>query len=571
MTTTATRKPRALREDSEAMQLAVEELMLEAYEARDDAKKFFEFVMRSEDTQEPIVLAPHQRVFIDFMLAHRKAVAMLPIDHSKTFGVSALVLHMLGKNPRLRGGYVSAAEDQAKKPLDLVKRYIEQSSELRLVFPKLRRSPNYSDDWNEHAIVVDRPYGIRDPSLAAFGLDSKKITGSRWDFAVIDDSLNDENVSTPEQRDKVDRRLQKDIESRVDPRRGVVWYVNTARHLEDAVQKRVEKWPTIIMRVDGSIQIRNAPGWDSDDIRPADDLPAEDPNATYRLVAHGEDPENRIPLWPERWPVEAIEERRRDWLPEVFAQNLMNYPISDAASLCKQAYLDKCIKVAQALGVEGFAAQKSDVQVKDLKTDAYLIGPLDVLVFMGVDLAVSKASKAGETAIFVFAVFPRAIRVPLWIESGKWGASEIESKVFACIERYRPAAVAVENVAAQELFRQILAERQEELVQKDLRAPIKPFTTDKKKHDPFYGLPSLFAEMNNGLWAIPNQHGIVRPELRKWMNQCLSYTPADHTGDVLMASYFASEIAKKFGAIARARTPRDAKQGPGIAATLMAR
>ena len=348
----------------------VEELLLEAQHARSDAKAFFEFVMRAEDTQAALTLAPHQRVFIDFLLAHRRAVVLLPIDHSKTFGCAALILWLLGNNPKLRGAIVSAAEDQAKKPLDLVKKYIEQSDDLRLVFPELRRSPRVSDDWNEGAITIDRPFGIRDPTLSAFGVDSKKIVGSRWDFAVVDDSLNDENVASPEGRDKVHRRLQKDIESRVDPRHGRIWYVNTARHLEDSVQRHAETWPTLIMRVDGTIQIKNTT-WDSPDIRPADDLPGDDPNATYRLVAHmPADNDNSVPLWPERWPVEVIEERRRDWLPEVFAQNLMNLPLSDAASLCKQAYIDKGLEVGRLLGIRGFTydvGELSRLEIRDVR------------------------------------------------------------------------------------------------------------------------------------------------------------------------------------------------------------
>lgn len=552
--------------DEETAQLVVEEIAFEAEEARSDPTAFLEFVMRAEQTQERLITAPHQRVFFEFVEQYRHCVVLLPIDHSKTFCSATLAMQILGQNPSARGAIVSAAEAQAKKPLDMVRSYIEQSDDLHLVFPNLRRSQRAGDPWNETAMTVERPFGIRDPSLVARGIDSKQILGSRWDFAIIDDILNDENVATPEARDKMFRLLQKDVFGRVDAKKGRIIFINTARHLEDAVQRMAEVWPTLTMRVDGTILIKNAPDFDSVHIRPADDKPADDPTAEYRLVAHDfiggvyqVDNDNDVPLWPERWPKEEIEKRRTGpeaWLPEVFAQNLMNIPISDTSALCKQAYLDRALEMGRLLKVTGFAWDRSEVQIGDWKNPAQPFAKgLAFHVFTGVDLAVSKQSKAGESCVFSFAIFPHQIRVPLWIDHGKWGAKEIEQKLFDHIIRYQPSGVAVENVAAQELFRQVLVERQDELLKKSARAPIKPFTTDAKKHDPFFGVPALFAEFANGLWAIPNDRGQVRPEVRKWMNQCLQYSPSDHTGDLLMSQYFASELAKKFGALSRIKGP----------------
>jgi len=58
-------------EDQEAL---LEEALLVADACRDDPCAFFEFALVEERTQSPIVVAPHQRVMVDFLLAHPRAV-----------------------------------------------------------------------------------------------------------------------------------------------------------------------------------------------------------------------------------------------------------------------------------------------------------------------------------------------------------------------------------------------------------------------------------------------------------------------------------------------------------------
>jgi len=547
-------------------EVIVREYLLAVERAGTNVFDFLEFVMRGEEEPEKrVVLPDHQRLALEFALWHpRGSVSMLPVGHGKTFLASGILLHKLGQQPNLRCGVVSSAEGQAKRPLSLVKDYVEHSKELGVVFPKLRRSTRPADPWTDTSITIDRSYGIKSPSLIARGLESRQLRGGDLDFIVIDDVLNAENCATPEQREKVHARIQSEVLTRIRRADGGFVVINTAVHPDDAVQKMIAppmSLPAIVMAIDGTIRILNAPTFDSDLIVPVTDLPHENPSAIYRLVRHGE-----APLWADRWPQDRVDALRTSMLPEVFAQNYMNVPLSDSASLCKHAYVDRGKAVATALGIEGFAKSKGTVRVSDTSGNGFV--GTDVRVFTGVDLAVSKASHADETAIFTFAVFPGAVRVPLRIDHGHWSATEIEERLYQHIDAYLPVAVAIENVGAQELFRQGVERRVASRPNAHC-PPIKPYTTDKKKHDPFFGLPQLFSELANGLWAVPNDRGMVHPSVQKWIDQMVGYHPSDHTGDILMAMFFASELAKKYGALAR--TTVDPRNRAGIASILKSR
>jgi len=350
--------------------------------------------------------------------------------------------------------------------------------QLRLVFPDLAPTRRPGEPWTDTDITVDRPLGIRDASVCARGIESDRIPGSRWDRLIIDDLVNDENTRTPERRDWMHSLVQKRAISRVDARKGKVWWLSNAWHPDDSFQRHTKVWPTITLRIDGTILLRNAPDWDSDLIRPADDRDASDPDAEYRLVAHDApepDNDNAIPLWPERQPAEWIAEKRRELLPEAFAQGYLCICRDYSQSLCRPEYIAKCRAVATLLQLTTMFYRRSDCA-------------LPGLVFVGIDLAFSKQASADESAFFAVLVTPDRTCVPLGIEHGRWSADEIEQRFLDFYDRYQPAGIAVENIAAQEFVRQTLQRL-------DKHAPVKPHTTDKTKHNVFFGVPSIYQFM----------------------------------------------------------------------------
>ncbi len=526
--------------DPEQLHKLMAMIELAAREARESPAAFFDFVLRDEKGQR-IKTAPHQEIAFDFIMKHQRSVNIWPVSHSKTFMVAGLTLWLLGREPMTRGAIISATQEQARKPLAMVADYLLQSQELRVVFPALRPSTNSRDPWTQDAITVDRPRGIRDASLRAIGFEGA-ILGSRLDWIIIDDILTHENTGTAEARKKVNEWVELAVFSRIEPGPDArVVVMNTPHHPEDLVHALERRgWPCMRMSALGDIVVKDDRDlireareagrvyetWDHDGVRFRDDKKHHELHDPLRLVAHDPDPSNSVPLWPERFPIAELEKRRRATLAPMWNRNWLCVARADDDAMCKIEYIDACKKAARDMGVHGLVHEWKGGN----------------LVFTGVDLAIKLGEHNDLTAFFTFAVLPSGHRQILDIETGRFQGPQIVTKLIDKAKRFG-SIVIVESNGAQDYLRQFV-------LKEDASIPIRAFTTDSKKAHPEYGVASVFIEMANGAWLIPNdQHGDMHPEVEAYCNFCANYVPEKHTADVLMGQYFARELAREWGVL----------------------
>jgi len=93
---------------------------------------------------------------------------------------------------------------------------------------------------------------------------------------------------------------------------------------------------------------------------------------------------------------------------------------------------------------------------------------------------------------------------------------------------------------AQDFILQFVLEQGPELI------PLVPFTTGKNKANPTFGIEALATEFANHRWIIPSKgKEATDPQIRLWIEEMLYYDPKAHTGDRLMASWFARELARR--------------------------
>lgn len=486
-------------------------LLYKASIARQNPSSFFEFVIKEETTRKPVKTAEHQKVVFDFVSNHDKSVIMMPVGHSKTYSVSSLSLFFLGQDPTLRGAIISETQGQAEKPLSMVRDYIESSQELRLVFPALGKSERKADPWTQTAITVARPTGIRDPSLVAVGYHGA-IAGARLNWIITDDILGPENTRTKQARDDVYDWFDAAVLSRLDPRNARIVVTNTAWHPDDLVH-RLERigWPTLRMDITGGIQVSNTE-WDSPLIRPSA------PNSfDCRLSKY----DNNTPLFPERFSNQDIERLKRTHLPHRFNQLYMSQCRNNEDSRCKLEWIDRCKAKGRGISLTSFYD-----------------GPN--LTVTGVDLAVSDSSTSNDTVFFTFEVLPSGERLILDIDIGKYDGPTILDKMFQKHQSYK-SYTRVENNSSQDFVRQFA-------LQRNMSLPLRPHRTGREKAHPEMGVEGLFIEIYNGAWIIPNSlQGVCHPNVQRFIDACLYYSPTKHTDDVLMACYFAREEAKRFG------------------------
>lgn len=497
-------------------------------------------VMREERTQTPLLCVPHQRVLFDFVWAHPQCVIRMPVGASKSFCMAALTLWLLGRDNTVRGAVISATQEQAQKVVGLVRDYIEHSQALRIVFPNLRRSPRIADAWTQTELTVDRPPGIRDPSLIAKGIDGA-LPGARLAWVVVDDVLSRENTSTPAGRAKVNDFFSSTVLSRLTGSDARIVVTNTPWHLDD-LSHRLERagMPTLTMDAEGGVNLAHCPAFDTNDIRPS-----RRTGEWYRLAAHDPDPTEDHTLWNLVYPRDRLDQLRADYSARGelhrYLQLYMCQCRDEDTARCKTEWVEQCKRPGLTCLSEYRGANPT---------------------VTGVDLAVGKTSAHDSTCFFTFECLPNGKRRILDVEVGQWDGPTIVKKLLAKAKAYN-SIVRVESNAAQAYVRQFA-------LAQNASVPVKAHTTTAaNKHHVNFGVESMFIELQNGAWEIPCNHfGVPPAGVQKWIAGCLNYQPDEHVDDALIASWLAREQARELGFGNAAPT---GQQPRGLGVSIMSR
>lgn len=477
-----------------------EELMLR--EARRQADKFVEYAIRHEKTGRSLRNAPHHIEWHRHLDTHRFSIIQAPVEHAKTTHIGiGRVLHRLGNDPRLRIAIVSNTLPQAQKLLLAIKAHIESNPRVKRVFPLLRKSIDTSDPWHSTQIVVDRRLDpndpltrtiAKDPSIQALGV-SGPINGSRVDVLVLDDILDFENTRTIEQRKKILDWFESTAFPRVTDG-GEIWFIGTP-WMPDDLMHELGKRATFAT------------------LRHSAVLNPDEPPAQWKT------------LWNAQFTHKRILDVYNSTTPGNFARAYLCQTRLDAHARFKQEWLDGML----ALG-KGW---RSFTQAPTTNGKAWPC-------FTGVDLGVGESSDHDLTCLFTIALEPGTRRrVVVEVKSGRWQAPDIVGKIIDTYKRFG-SIIVVESNGAQKFLAQFAGAG---------GLPVRPFfTSAQNKYDEHFGVESLAVEMRNGMWNVPsgpsgNEHGL---EEREWFREMLFYDPELHTGDRLMASWFAREAARNY-------------------------
>lgn len=477
--------------------------------ARADPNTFIELVMRDEFTGRPVQQAACHEAWHTAASEHDRLCLFAHIESGKTNQFVGRVLWELGRNPNLRVALVSNTYKQAEKLVRAVAKYIEHSEALHMVFPRLKPA----DPWTNAYFNVECDVIKKDPSVQAVGVHGN-ILGARLDLVILDDILDYENTVTKRQREELVAWYQATFSGRLTSE-GRVICIGTAWHPDD-----------IMHRWEGSAL------WE-----------------TLRFPVYDE---QGRPLWPSRWPRDRIERKRIELGPLEFARQMLCKARDDNESRFKQEWIDGCLEegdgARHATSAVEFFEENGGLRPDwwDEEEDEDVIEAVGRLLgadhpgrfVTGVDLAVQRHSAADETSLFTIYAREDGKRQVVEIRSGKWTGPEIVNRVIDTHQRFG-SIVVVENNAAQDFILQFVREQ-------NVTVPILPFTTGKNKAHPEFGVESIAAEFAARRWVIPSHNGApVDVEVDKWIQEMLFYDPRAHSGDRLMACWFAREIARR--------------------------
>lgn len=225
-----------------------------------------------------------------------------------------------------------------------------------------------------------------------------------------------------------------------------------------------------------------------------------------------------VVTWPQEFPPNVVDKLRTDVGPLNFARQYMCLARDDSEAEFQQTWIDAALRRGAGLD---FVYDRSSI-------------PANHRTFTGVDLASSKKHRSDFTIFFTFSQDEHGKRRILNIEAGKFGMPEILKKCKEHHERYDSDIVIEINAAQAYVFQQL---------RHTTTIRVYAHTTGGNKHDLVYGVLGLTDELERGDWTFPSAR--TRIELTKFMGEMLFYNPKGHTGDRLMACWFARERARQ--------------------------
>lgn len=506
---------------------ATEAFYANAEFARDDPSEFNAFVLRDEESGLPIENSANHQQMQTCIDESDRTILIAHIESGKSNSVTiGRSLWELGHNLNMRGAVLSATQPTAIKFLRPMKSYIEHSQELRATFPDLKRGPV----WQETQFIVERSSKAKDPSFQALGIETA-ILGARLDWLVVDDLLNHPNTKTKGQRDDVFAKLHSTLFGRM-TRNSKIILLGTAWHKHDALHRLARRKMWFCRR-----------------------FPVE-----RKSPKTGK----RESTWPERWSLDRIDEKREE-LGDLEAQKQLDVkPFDDSQDRFKEEYIQKCLNLGLGVKPVGSLDELRGMVVpgskfKQLPTGGRMPLPrmadlerkLDLPILHGVDLAgKGRSRKTGKTVIFSFALHPNGKRQVIRVKSGKFDGPRIVDEIIATYAAFGGLFM-VENNGVQQWILEFTDER--------AVVPLYPFTTGLNKAHPQYGVESLAVEFEREGWIIPSVQGddgklvAANEEIAQWLDELQEYERDEHTGDRVMASWFAREAARR---LAKSKKPR---------------
>jgi predicted phage terminase large subunit-like protein len=219
-------------------------------------------------------------------------VVLEPRGHAKTTWANTILLsYLIAQHPNLRIGLISNTAKQSNAFSRAIRWTLEANEYFKNTFGNLMGDHKWTDvEWVQRGSAL---HGSKDVTMYSAGAGGA-IISKRFDLILCDDIIDEENYANPEQAQKMDTWFWKTLKPCLAPG-GSLIVIGTRWAEGDLYQQLIEdkKWPSLV---------RSAIFYDDDD----------------------KGRERPIALWPALWPINKLEQERRDMGTAMFSCSYLN-------------------------------------------------------------------------------------------------------------------------------------------------------------------------------------------------------------------------------------------------------
>ena len=385
---------------------------------------------------------------------------VLPRDHAKSTLAATAILHRFlfaTKDEPEFIAWVGEAQDQAIDNIQWIANHIYQNPAIHYYFGDLQ-----GDKWTKNEIVLAN--GCRMIGKGASQrLRGKKQYSTRYTGIVLDDFESELNTKTPDSRIQMKNWVTAAVYPAIDfDKKGFLWCNGTVVHWDSFLNN-------IIINKQKADKEGTPYAWDV---------------YTKKAIENGE------PIWPSRWSMEKIEQRKQFYIdsgtPAKFYQEYMN----QARSPEDAVFSEEDINDNLYEGVPRFDDEKGAWVLRVDGSDK----PINI--YIGIDPASSVADHRDYSVIMVVGVTAEHDYYVLEYWRERVLPMDCAEQIFKIFKKYKPVKrVNIETIAYQEMLRDYVMRRSksEGLFLPGIEKGIKGYT-QKKKDRLFEGLQPMFRQ-----------------------------------------------------------------------------
>ena len=162
-----------------------------------------------------------------FESSHKRGLLMAFRHSGKSSVVGVFAACVLYLYPKTRILILSAETKLSSRMVSHIKHILENHPKCQGMLPDVKK------EWGSHKITINRPIGIREPSVICQGIHGN-ITGLRADLIICDDVEVPNTSNTSQKREKLRERLR-ELDFILSPG-GAMIYIGTP-HTVDTIYK----------------------------------------------------------------------------------------------------------------------------------------------------------------------------------------------------------------------------------------------------------------------------------------------------------------------------------------------